>query len=206
MRVEELFGGTAFDAIEHAVQAAEQRTSGEIVPMIVQQSHDYAGVRAAAAALVAFAAGACVLAAPISAALWLPPAQLAAFALGYWIVGHPRVLRVLLPQRRADWAVERAARLAFFEGGLVETRDRTGILIYISLVEHRVVVLADRGIDERVEPGTWDGVVARILSGIRERKAEAGLIEAIGLCGELLAASFPPRHDDTDELSNRPRT
>ena len=103
-------------------------------------------------------------------------------------------------------AVDRAARLAFLSQGLVETRDRTGILIFVSLLEHRVEVIADRGIDTKVQPGTWDGVVDATLSGIRERRAEEGLCEAIRTCGELLAAEFPPRPDDTDELANRLRT
>jgi len=88
---------------------------------------------------------------------------------------------------------------------VVETRERTGILLYVSLLEHRVEVLADRGIHERVEPGTWDGVVARVLDGIRTGRAEAGLVDAITHCGELLAQHFPVQPDDSDELPNRLR-
>jgi len=206
MRVEQLFDSAALDLVERAVQEAERRTSGEIVPAIVDQSHDYAGVRAAAAALFAFATGAAVLAAPLDPVLWLPPLQLAAFAGGWLLSGRRALLRRLIPARVCTEAVARAARLAFLEHGLVETRERTGILIYISLLEHRVLVLADRGIDPLVEDGTWDGVVDRVLDGIRSGRAEEGLCAAIRLCGDLLAARFPRRDDDRDELENRART
>lgn len=206
MRVEELFDAEGLDAVERAVQEAEQRTSGEIVTVLVDRSDGYPGVRAVVAALVAFAAGIAVLGLELDPWLWLPPAQLGAFALAFLASGQRAVLRLLIPGRLRSERVDRAAGLAFLEKGLVETRDRTGVLIYVSLLEHRVVVLADRGIDERVEAGTWDGVVRTILDGIRERRAEEGLVEAIRRCGEILAAQFPRREDDVDELPNRPRT
>ncbi len=206
MRVEDLFDSEAFKAVEAAVREAERTTSGEIVPKIVARSDDYPGVRAIAAAVTAFAAGVLVLAAPIDPRLWLPPALLAVFALAYTLAGRPPVLRLLIPQAHRAAAVDRAARLAFLNEGVLETRDRTGILIYVSLLEHQVEVIADRGIHEHVAPGTWDGVVQTILDGIREGRAEEGLVAAVRHCGELLAERFPPRPDDTDELPNRIRT
>jgi putative membrane protein len=204
-RVEALLDEGARNAIEAAVAEAEARTSGEIVPVIVDRSDGYPGVRAAAAALLAFAAGVAVLGLGLDPWLWLPPAQIAAFALGYLAAGQRALLRWLIPDGVRAERVDRAAGLAFLEHGLVETRDRTGILIYVSLLEHRVLVLADRGIHERVAAGTWDGVVRLVLDGIREGRAEEGLVAGIRCCGEILAADFPPRPDDSDELSNRPR-
>ena len=205
MRVEELFDSKAFQAVENAVREAESRTSGEIVPMVVDRSDSYPGVRAAGAAVLAFVAGAVVLGLNLDPWVWLPPVQVATFALGAWLLGSRRVLRHLIPERIRAERVDRAARLAFLENGLTETRDRTGILIYTSLLEHRVEILADRGIDAFVEAGVWDGLVKRILAAIREQRADEGLVEAIQECGEILATRFPPRPDDTDELDNRLR-
>jgi len=203
MRVEELFDPKAFDSIQRTVQEAELRTSGEIVPMVVPRSDAYTGVRAVTAGLLAFAAGAVLLVLPVAHWLWLPPLQIITFVVAYALAGRPSLLRQLIPGRIRAAAVAQAARLAFLERGVMETRDRTGILIYISLLEHRVEILADRGIDQRVEDGTWDGVVETILTGIRERRAEEGLTEAIRHCGEILASTFPPRPDDTNELPNQ---
>lgn len=206
MRVEDLFRPEAFEAVERAVQEAERRTSGEIVPMVVARSSNYSGVRATAAALLAFAASVIVPAFLPDPWLWLPPVQLVAFAAGFWLFGRAAFLRPFLPAGVAAERVDRAAKLAFLEHNLHETRDRTGILIYVSLLEHRVEVLTDRGIDAVVEAGTWDGVVRHIVDAIHAGHPDRALIEAIGECGELLAAHFPPRPDDTDELSNRLRT
>jgi putative membrane protein len=205
MRVEDLFNEEAQEAVRKAVRSAEKNTAGEIVPMVVERSEDYRGVRALAAAILAFSAGVVLLASPLEARFWVPPVQLGAFVLAYALAGWPPVLRLLLPTSIRAQAVRRTAHLAFVEEGVVETRDRTGILIYISLLEHRVEVVADRGIDERVQEGTWDGVVRLILDGIRRERAEEGLVDAIRLCGEILATQFPPRPDDTDELANRLR-
>jgi putative membrane protein len=206
MRVDKLFDLNARKAIEETVKEAELRTSGEIVPMVVPSSGEYTGVRAAAAALLAFSAGIVLLVFPVDPVRWLPPLQVATFVVGYWLSGRRWLLRHLVPKRVQAPAVAEGARLAFLEQGLVETRDRTGILIYISLLERRVEVLADRGIDQHVAEGTWDGVVESILTGIREQRAEEGLVEAIRACGEILAARFPPRADDTNELANKLRT
>lgn len=205
MRAEQLFTPEAQEAVARAVAAAERDTSGEIVPMVVDRSDAYPGVRAAAAALLAFAAAIGVLGADVDPWLWLPPVQLAVFALGFAVFGWRAPLRWLIPPAVRAERVDRAAQLAFVSQGVVDTRERTGILIYVSLLEHRVEVLADRGIDAHVPDGTWDGVVERILRGIRERHAEQGLVEAIALCGAVLARSFPPRHDDENELPDRLR-
>ena len=206
MRVEQLFDAKAFQAVEDAVREAESTTSGEIVPMVVDRSDSYPGVRAAGAAVLAFVAGVVVLGFELDPWAWIPPVQIGTFVLGAWLLGRRRVLRHLIPARIRAERVDRAARLAFLEHGLTDTRDRTGILIYTSLLEHRVEILADRGIDAHVEGGVWDGVVRRILAAIREQRADEGLIEAIRECGEILATRFPPRPDDTDELDNRLRT
>ncbi len=206
MRVEDLFDRQALEAVGRAVQEAELRTSGEIVPMVVDRSDGYPGVRAAAAALLAFAAGVGVLASGVDPWIWLPPVQVVVFAAGFWLFGRRTILRHLLPEAIRAERVDGAARLAFLEQGLMETRERTGILIYVSLLEHRAEVLADRGIDERVEQGTWDGVVRTVLRGIRAKRADEGLVEAIRLCGDILAQQFPRRPDDADELANRLRT
>jgi putative membrane protein len=206
MRASELLDERGSAAIEAAVSSAERATSGEIVPVIVERSDNYAELRFGAAALVAFAAGALALLLAPELDHWLVPTQLGVFVASAWLFGQPALLRWLIPADVAAKRVARAAGLAFHEAGLVETRDRTGILIYVSLLEHRVVVLADRGIHARVEAGTWDAVVARVVAGIVAQRAEAGLADGIRLCGEILSRHFPSRPDDLNELPNSPRS
>ena len=92
---------------------------------------------------------------------------------------------------------------AFTEHGLHYTRDHTGILILVSLLEHRVEVLADRGINEKVPPGTWNEVVDIIVAGLKSRHAGDAFCKAVERCGEILATHFPRQADDRDELPNK---
>jgi putative membrane protein len=162
-------------------------------------------VRLVAAALLALAAGVFWLAFVHRHLAWLVPTQFGVFALAAWLAGRRSVLRWLAPHTWLVERVQRAAEHAFHQLGMVETRERTGILIYVSLLERRVVVLADRGIHARVAEGTWDGVVARVVEGIRRGQADEGLVEAIRLCGEILQRHVPAGPDDRNELPDRPR-
>ncbi len=206
MRARDLLDERGRAAIAAAVSAAERATSGEIVPVIVERSDAYAEVRLGAAALVAFATGAIALVLAPELGHWLLPTQLGVFVASAWLFGQPPLLRWLIPADVVASRVARAAALAFHEVGLVETRERTGILIHVSLLEHRVSVLADRGIHARVEAGTWDAVVERVVAGLAAQRAEAGLADGIRLCGEILSRHFPRRPDDLNELPNTPRS
>jgi putative membrane protein len=206
MRAHELLAPGAFAAIEDAVRGAERTTSGEIVPMVVERSDSYADVRIGAAALLAIGLGAVVLAVAPGLVHWLVPIELALFAAGCWIFGWSRLLGSVTPNPLFSERVHHAAALAFHHAGVVETRDRTGILIFVSLLERRVQVLADRGIHERVPDGTWDGVVEKVVAGMAAGHADRGLVEGIRLCGEILARHFPPRPDDKNELADGPRS
>jgi putative membrane protein len=95
---------------------------------------------------------------------------------------------------------ERAER-AFAEHRLAHTVRRTGILIFVALLEQRVVVLADEGIHRALGPGeSWQDVVALAVDGLRSGRAVAGLEAAVRRCGEILAAHRPPPPENPDEL------
>lgn len=190
--------------IEQAVRQVEATTSGEIVPLIVDASYDYPRSELIGAGCFATASAAllCWLAASDSVLVFVP-LQIVLFLLFRMLIrALPALKRRLIPQAEIDTEVEERAITAFVEHGLHETRDRTGILILISLFERRVFVLADRGINDKVPQGTWDEVVTLISEGLRQGTACDSICNAIARCGELLAKDFPRRADDTDELPN----
>ena len=82
----------------------------------------------------------------------------------------------------------------------VQTRDATGILLFVSLMEHRAVVLADKAIDERVPNDTWEEVNRLIVQGIKRGHVGLGLATAVTRCGEILASEFPITNDKINEL------
>ena len=205
MKVKRIFTAEREKRVEEAIGRAESMTSGEIVPMVVDQSDAYLHVDFIGALIVQFAA--------FLAAIWLLPvfdylSILAIQVLGL-VVGF-LAFRYLAPMKRlclspkiAEEEVFEKALRVFRELELNRTAERTGILILVSLLEHRVQVLADSGINARVKPGTWDEVVEIVLAGIKRGDLCQGLCDAIERCGEILAHDFPVQPDDVNELPDR---
>ena len=216
--MDDLLAGLDRERIAEAVEEAETRTAGEIVPVVIPQSATYEVAvwrGASALALVAMAAALLVVQFYTGWGLgWLyTPWGIALLTLGAGTAGallgafvRP-VQRALVGSEVLDDTVHRRAMQAFVEEEVFNTRDRTGILLFVSLLEHRIEVLGDTGINAAVEPEDWAEVVARIRRGIKNRNLTNGLVDAIGLCGDLLERrGVDIRPDDEDELPNRLRT
>ena len=204
MRADKFFSDNEQERIRQAVIAAESKTAGEIVPMIVTSSARYTEVE-----LLGLIAG--LFAGMLAEFFWGDPWASYYFnlwpivgaLLGFLICRISLAKRLLSSRQRIAEAVHTLALAAFTEQGLHYTQDHTGILILVSLLEHRVEVLADRGINEKVEPGTWDEVVAILQMGLKSHAACDSFCKAIERCGDMLATHFPRQPDDKDELSNR---
>lgn len=205
MRAEKYFTADEQKRISQAVAAAEKRTSGEIVPMIVATCRPYAEIELGGLA-VGLAIG--TLAAlflhdpwgPIQAQLSWP---IAGGVLGFILCCVHAIKRRLIPKKHIDEAVHLRSLAAFTSHGLHYTKAHTGILIFASLFEHRVEVLADRGINEKVQAGTWDEVVQILTAGLKSGNGCEAFCKAIERCGEILAAHFPRAADDKDELADK---
>jgi putative membrane protein len=196
--------------ILHAVQQAEQGTSGEIVPMVVSASHAYPEARLAAAMTLSLA---CSLVTTLAVApllwwrgelLWLFLFFLPLYLLLFRFVvpQAPWLVRLFVHRRTAEAEVERAAFTAFYTEGLHRTRDATGVLIFISVLERRVWILGDRGINARIQPRSWQEFVDRLIQGIRVGEACEALCGVIEEMGEVLRKRFPVRSDDRNELAD----
>jgi putative membrane protein len=205
MNADKYFTLAEQERIRQAIVDAEQRTSGEIVPMIVATCRPYAEIE-----LGGLAAGLTLgtLAAlflhdpwgPIQTQLSLP---LAGGILGYVLCRIPSIKRRLIPKASIADAVQMRSLAAFTAHGLHYTNARTGILILASLFERRVVVLADQGINDKVQPGTWNEIVDIITSGLKSKDGCAAFCAAIEECGKILAKHFPRSPDDRNELKDK---
>jgi putative membrane protein len=191
--------------IEHAVMAAEKKTSGEIVPMLVSTSGRYAEVELSGI-VIGLVLG------TLASFIWHDPwgsvqvyllGPVLGAILGFIIFSIPSIKRRIIPEARIAEAVHLRSLAAFTGHGLHYTRAHTGILIFASLLERRVVVLADRGINEKVQAGTWDEIVGIVTLGLRSGNACDAFCKAIERCSEILAQHFPRSPDDMDELANK---
>lgn len=193
--------------IEEEIAKVEARTAGELVVVTVPASDGYHDVRALYAAAFALCTAAVVhVALPLLSVTFLLWLELVAGAAAWLTLGTPPLLRLFLPRGRIEQSVQARAKQEFLEHELFATRDRSGVLILISELEHRVVILGDAGVHSRLPEGAWEKHVARIAAGFREGHPLVELCEVIDELGQLLIAHFPRREGDENELENRVRS
>src|SRR5206468_3238135 len=101
--------------------------------------------------------------------------------------------RIFVSESRATETADEQALQEFHRHGLRETRERTGILVFVSLFERRVVVLGDAGIHAKVGDEHWQRTRDAILGGIARGSLADGLVEGVRACGQELAAHFPAK-------------
>lgn len=203
-----LFSKQDLDDVRRAVAVAEGETSGEIVPFVVDASDAYEGALWKGTALGALGGAMAVAVAHAAAGLWgggalwigLPAA--AGGALGFLLTALvPAVKRALVPADVLERRVRRRAAVAFLDEEVFSTDERTGILLFLSLFERRVVVLGDAGINARVGQEEWLAITDAVAAGIRAGRPGPALVEAIGACGGLLSRrGVEVRPDDRNEL------
>lgn len=205
--------------IEQAIADAEKQTSAELVVVIATRSgrydraEDFFGV---VLALVAVAA---------AWLLWqgLRPAE------GAWTSGHELTLGLLpilglfvfwflvgaglatrfpilahpfIPRAQYEAEVRRRGFEAFHLFRVSNTKGRSGVLIYVSLMEKMAWVVGDDAINDALPQVTWDNATKAVTAGFASGNHADGLAQAVKLCGEALAPKFPRSADDVDELPN----
>lgn len=197
------FDGSDIERITEAIRRIETATSGELFCVLARSSGSYRAYPLALAFLLALLTPLPLLYFTFTSAIAIYSAQLAA-ALVLALLFMHRALRFrVVPKRvKHDRAHAEAQRL-FAAHGLHQTSGRTGVLIFVSLAERYVEIVADAGISEKVPQQVWDEAVAALLGAIRRDELGNGFIEAIGICGRVLAEHFPPGAANTDELPNR---
>ena len=196
--------------IKEAVAAAETKTAGEIVPYYVSESDDYqeatwrGGLIFAILGLLA-ASGLLRYYGDWSSfgsyeALGIVFGSL---ALGVALSYIPLLRRWLAGRELLDRRTRARALEAFVEEEVFDTEDRTGILIFMSMFERRVIVIGDSGINAKVGQSDWNEVVDLIRSGMKAGNPTNGLVDAIKKCGQLLhKKGVEIQEDDSNELSD----
>lgn len=186
--------------IETTVRAVESGTAAELVVVIAGRSARYAEVPWMAGALAAWVALAFLAWSPlVFNGFWFPvDAAVVGGFVGFFAGRSPRAIRALTGPATRQAAVEAAARASFVEEAVQGTRDRTGVLVYISRLEDRVVVLPDEALLGRVPAARWSEIT---FDGAHDDAIVAGLTRL----GERLAAWLPAEGENPDEIPDAPR-
>lgn len=107
-------------------------------------------------------------------------------------------------QLRAGLTSRQRASELFAQLNVWDTDERTGVLVYVMLADHKVEILADRGISAVIEPATWQAICENMVGAFREGRFEAGSIQGIEAIAALLERHFPATGVNTNELPDRP--
>lgn len=209
--------------ISAAVSEAEMHSSGEIVTVLADRSDGYTDVAMAWSVVVAFLALAALVIAPQFymdlydrlLADWgheWTPRMILGLAAGVVAIKFGAMLALqmwpplkfwLVPGPVKTMRVHAHALRAFRIGAEQRTTGRTGVLIYLSMREHRAEIVADKAIAARVDPEIWGHVMTAMLAHVRDRRVADGMVVAVGKVGAILSEHFPRADDDINELPDR---
>lgn len=192
--------------INKAIHQAEAETGGEIYVVLARESDDYFYPACFMWSFIALISAICV-------AFWLHfswrDVSLHYFGLDVLVCYIVGLLYLLMMPSLRLWLTPRRVKLMRAHGNAVrqflahnvhKTKNRTGILIFVSLAEHYAEVIADTGINDKVSQDDWRAIVDLLTSHARNGVLVEGYIQAIGKAGEILAANFPRPSDDENEL------
>lgn len=216
------------DRVAEAIRTAETRTSGEIFCVMARRVSSYRDISlgwAAAAALIlplglipfgfepAWVPGlgssweAAHLAArdvTVGQALGAYALiQATVFLIVFLLTSIPAVARAVTPRGIRQARVRKAAMQQFLAHGLHVTEARTGVLIFAALGDHQVEVIADEGIHSKVDPAVWADAVEVLGKGLRRSDPAGGFVDAVALCGAVLAEHFPPAPRNRNEVEDK---
>jgi putative membrane protein len=196
IRAKELFSREQKEKIRQAVRAAEGSTRADIAIMLVDESDRYREAELTGAlsfsALVALVLSMALqhltiwFYIPLTAVLFFPFVRL------FRVFPHMKL--AFLHRRRVEEAVRERAIYAFFQKGVHKTDEQTGILIFISLLERKVWILADKGIHGKIADDFLRTLAFDVAAGIKEDRALEALCSVIEKCGAELARHFPGSH------------
>ena len=190
--------------IREAVEIAENQTSGEFVTVIARQADQYLYIPTLCAAILS-------LLTPFFLAIYnsalqfqsVYSIQLGVFVTLTILFRWPAITMILIPRAVK---LQRAKRLAweqFFELGLHHTRQRNGVMLFVCVAEKYVEIIADKGINDKVEQAQWDTIIKDFTSAVKRGNIADGFIVSIESCGNLLKSHFPKGENDVNELSNQ---
>jgi len=190
------------EKLKATTQDVESRTIGEIVVMVVDHSDHYIEAEVLGSVLLGSLLSLILTVLFFNSSIWsyIPLSFIFFFPCWFLFIKVEALKKLFLGTRRKEEAARLRAERAFFERGLYRTKKNTGVLFFLSLLERKVWVLADKGIHEKMDEGTLDRFADEVSKGVREGRACAALSQAIQEIGVLLSKHFPITADNTVEL------
>lgn len=182
----------------------EARTIGEIATVVIDQSSEYKEAEVFGGVFLGSFVSLLVTVIFFHGSVWafIPFAFILFFPARLLFQKITALKLAFIGKKRREKAVKERAIRTFYERGLYRTKKHTGILFFLSLLERKVWVLADKGILDKIKQPTLNDFARMVSKGIQEGRSSEALCEAITAMGELLWEHYPITDADTDELPN----
>lgn len=178
--------------IAAAIHAAEQKTAGDIVCVLMRASSSYSYAPLLWASFVALLSPWALVAATQLSVVRILAIQIAIFVVVGLVLMYAPLRMMLVPRAIKRTRAHRAGMEQFFARGITQTKNRMGVMIFVSLAEHYAHVVADDGIATKVDHIVWRTTVDALTSHIAEGRVADGFIAAIERCGNVMATIAPP--------------
>ena len=189
--------------IAEAIHRVELSTDGELVTVITQRSDEYVYIPLLWATLIALAVPGLLFILENEWALTHSYTfQFVTFVLMAALFRWVPLTMKLIPRHIQRQRAHRVAMEQFFLQNLHRTKSATGILLFVSVAEHYVEIIADKGINDVVPEGGWDNIVNRFTAQVKTGEVGKGFLEAIEACGHILAEHYPKSDGNVNELPN----
>ena len=189
--------------IATAIRSAEAKTSGEIVCVLANSSSHTPALPVLFAAVTALALPWFLVALTEMTVHRILLAQILVFLALLMLLGLLQVRVALMPRKARRAIAHRAAMAQFAMRGIAHKKDRSGILIFVSLAERYARIIADDGIAARVPQAEWQAAIDALVAHMRDGRIADGFVTAIETCGKKLAQHFPRSASSTDVLPDR---
>jgi putative membrane protein len=189
--------------IANAIRSAEAKTTGEIVCVLARTSSDTAVLPVVVAAIIALALPWLLMAFTDMTVHRILVLQVVVFFALLMPLCLPRIRVALMPRKTRRLIAHRAAMEQFAMRGLARKKDRSGVMIFVSLAERYARIVADDGIAARVPQTEWQAAVDALVAHMRDGRIADGFVTAIELCGEKLVTHFPRTGASGGELPDR---
>jgi putative membrane protein len=200
------FDQAACDQLAQCVREIETLTDAELVIVVRARSSSYRHIDYLCGAMLAYAGLLFLLFSPWTFIhYWVAIDVALLFALGAFVCSRSDPLRRLLTTKkeRADNVRDGAAAM-FYEAGIANTLNEMGVLVYLSLLEQRLELIADRGVLRAAPPLEWNECVFDLKKAGRRPQLQT-MLRALRALGALLAKCLPPTGENPNELSDMPR-
>ena len=189
--------------IATAIAAAETGTSGEIICVLARSSGEYGQIALVWAAVLALALPWALMWRTQWTLVHILLAQVLVFAALWLVFSLPQISMRLVPRHLQRTAAHREAMEQFMLRGVSRTRERTGVLIFVSLAERYARIVADDGIAAKLPQAEWQAIVDALTVELSHGRICDGFTLAIAACGKILKAHFPASADDSNQLPDR---